>query len=81
MASEPTHYVGVDWSAGAWVTVVYSDRMDVPDTEIFDEIQELWDVYGDTSHRIVIDVPIGLCESLDADECPCLEEDGELQRV
>jgi predicted RNase H-like nuclease len=54
--------------------------MDDPDTEIFDEIQELWDAYGDTSHRIVIDVPIGLCESLDADECLCQEADGELSR-
>lgn len=80
MASEPKHYVGVDWSAGAWVTVVYSDKTDAPEVEIFDEIQELWDAYGETSHRIVIDVPIGLCESLDADECPCLEEDGELSR-
>jgi len=81
MAVEPTHYVGVDWSAGAWVTAVYSDRRDAPTVKIFDEIQELWDAYGDTSHRIVIDVPIGLCDSLDADECPCLEADGKLSRA
>lgn len=54
--------------------------MGSPNIGIFDEIEELWDAYGDTSHRIVIDVPIGLCESLDTDECSCLEEDGELSR-
>lgn len=81
MTSEPTHYVGVDWASGAWVTVAYSDRRGTPEVEVFDTIREVWDAYGDTSHRIVVDVPIGLCESVDADGCPCREDDGEISRT
>lgn len=80
MTSEPTHYVGVDWASGAWVTVVYSSESTTPEIDVFDTIREVWDVYGETSHRIVVDVPIGLCEARDADDCSCIEDDGEIFR-
>lgn len=75
---ERIHNVGVDRASGAWVTVVYNERTTSPEIEIFDEICKIWDTYGDTSRRIVVDVPIGLCESKDAVDCPCgRSEDGE----
>lgn len=80
MTSEPTHYVGVDWASGAWVTVVYSSTSTTPKIEVFDTIREVWDVYGEASHRIVVDVPIGLCEARDADDRSCVEDDGEIFR-
>ncbi|GGL64168.1 DUF429 domain-containing protein [Halocalculus aciditolerans] len=81
MTREPTHFVGVDWASGAWVTVVYSSKSDRPDIDVFDTIREVWDEYGEASHRIVVDVPIGLCESFDADDCPCEVADGEIFRA
>lgn len=80
MSGEPTHYVGVDWASGAWVTVVYSSESNTPEIDVFDTIQEVWDVYGETSDRIVVDIPIGLCEGRDADNCSCVEDDGEIFR-
>ena len=80
MTSEPTHYVGVDWASGAWVTVVYSSTSTTPKIEVFDTIREVWDAYGESSHRIVVDVPIGLCEDRDAGDCSCVEDDGEISR-
>lgn len=77
---EPTHFVGVDWASGTWVTVVYSSESNTPKIDVFDTIREVWDEYGKTSHRIVVDVPIGLCESRDSEDCPCEEDDGEIFR-
>jgi len=74
-----THAVGVDWSSGAWVAVAYGTD-DVPDVAVFDTIREVWDAYGDAARRVVVDVPIGLCDSLDAASCSCTERDGELSR-
>ncbi|QOS12006.1 DUF429 family protein [Haloferax gibbonsii] len=81
MTSEPLHYVGVDWASGAWIAVVYSDENDAPEAEVFDTIRDVWSEYGESCRRVVVDVPIGLCESVDADECTCREEDGEIFRA
>lgn len=51
-----------------------------PDARIFDDIQKLWDEHGESAGRIVVDVPIGLCDANDADECRCEKTDGELSR-
>lgn len=75
-----THYVGVDWSSGAWVAVIYSDDDDTPAVEVRDEIRAIWEEYEKTAKCIIVDVPIGLCESLESDDCPCVEADGELSR-
>lgn len=76
-----THYVGVDWSSGAWVAVQYSDVDETPTVEVHDQIRTVWEAYEDTAKRIVVDVPIGLCTSLKSDDCPCVKEDGELSRA
>jgi len=63
------------------VTVVYSSKSTTPEVDVFDTIREVWDVYGETSHRIVVDVPIGLCEARDAEDCFCVEDNGEIFRA
>lgn len=74
------HAVGVDWSSGAWLAVAYSDEDGPPDARVFDEIRGVWTEYGDAARRILVDVPIGLCESFEADSCRCVETDGTLSR-
>ncbi|THE66486.1 DUF429 domain-containing protein [Salinadaptatus halalkaliphilus] len=75
-----SQYVGVDWSSGAWVAIVYSEGETTPTVDVFEEIGEVWDVYGESAQRIVVDVPIGLCESVESESCPCIEADGEISR-
>ena len=77
MSSE---FVGVDWSSEAWLAVAYSDERDTPEVFASEEIDEVWEVYGESASRIVVDVPIGLCESLESNDCPCVEDDGEISR-
>ncbi|WP_265112050.1 DUF429 domain-containing protein [Halosolutus halophilus] len=75
-----SQYVGVDWSSGEWVSIAYTDESEAPSVEVFEAIAGVWDHYGTSARRIVVDVPIGLCESLESDACSCVEEDGELTR-
>ncbi|WP_083902024.1 DUF429 domain-containing protein [Natronorubrum bangense] len=75
-----SQYVGVDWSSGVWVAIVYSEGKNTPSVAVFEAIREIWEQYGESAQRIVVDVPIGLCESLESDSCPCVEEDGEISR-
>jgi len=74
-------YVGVDWASGAWVAVSYADRDADPDVSVFDSIRSLWEAYGDSSERIVVDVPIGLHGSGGGDDSPARETDEELSRA
>lgn len=77
-----THYVGIDWSSGAWIAVVYSSESSSPDVGVFDEISRIWEEYGESAKRIAVDVPIGLCESRDSEECSCkADDDGEILRA
>lgn len=71
--------IGVDWASGSWLAVVFSGS-DLSETKVFDEIETLWDTYQETADRIVVDVPIGLCESREAATYCCEETDGELSR-
>ncbi len=73
-------YVGIDWSSGEWVSIAYTDGAEAPSVEVFEEIAGVWDHYGESARHIVVDVPIGLCESLESDACSCVEEDRELSR-
>jgi len=78
MAAEPWRYIGVDWDSGAWVAVGYTASGDA-DAAVFGSIEKLWDERGAAADRIVVDVPIGLCESRERPD-GCMEEDGELSR-
>ncbi|MXR40800.1 DUF429 domain-containing protein [Halobaculum sp. WSA2] len=78
MSTAPWRYIGVDWDSGAWVAVGYPTDGE-PAIEIFDTIDELWQEHGDSANRIVVDIPIGLCGSLD-DPGDCLKHDETLSR-
>ncbi len=62
-------YVGVDWARGSWLAVAFDDD-GYAETQVFDEIGDLWYHYEETATRILIDVPIGLIEEgTDGREC------------
>ena len=74
-------YVGVDWSSGVWLAVAYSDDRDDPEGFVAEEISEVWTEYGASASRIVVDVPIGLCEPDESGDGGCVvDEDGQLSR-
>ena len=79
MAGETWSYIGVDRDGSDWIAVGYSERSPIEAT-VYDTINQLWADHGHTAERIVVDVPIGLCSSLnDGDPCGRIT-DGELSR-
>lgn len=78
MADTPWTNIGVDWDSGAWIAVGYPDQGD-PAVAMFDTIEALWATHGATAERIVVDVPVGLCESCEI-PAGCVETNGELSR-
>lgn len=62
--SEPDA-VGVDWSAGTWLAVVYTGDT-YSHIRVEDEIEDIWTAYAGDGTRIVVDIPIGLFEQSDA---------------
>jgi predicted RNase H-like nuclease len=80
MSTTTPSYVGVDWDAGSWLAVAYDTDGNFT-TSAASEIGAIWDRYGKSATRIVIDVPIGLCDALGSDN-PTGERDakGELVR-
>jgi len=78
MTGDPWRYIGVDWDSGAWLAVGYTEDGRA-EPGVFDTFEDLWRDYGTTAQRIVVDVPIGLCESHDSQD-GCVETDGELSR-
>jgi predicted RNase H-like nuclease len=78
MTGNSWRYVGVDWDSGAWIAVGYPGDGDAS-VAAFETIEELWTTHGESADRIVVDVPVGLCESRET-ESGCPETDGELSR-
>lgn len=79
MADETWSYIGVDRDGSDWIAVGYSDQRSI-DATVYDTIGELWTAHGGSADRIIVDVPIGLCSSLEASD-PCgRKTDGELSR-
>lgn len=79
MANEMWSYVGVDRDGSDWLAVGYSEQSAIRAT-VYETIDQLWGDHGEYADRIVVDVPIGLCGSLD-DSDPCGRiDDGELSR-
>lgn len=72
-------YVGVDWSSGAWLAVVYT-RDGLHSVTVLKEIGDIWGRYEDSAERIVADVPIGLCDPVEREATKCEDTDGELSR-
>jgi predicted RNase H-like nuclease len=55
-------YIGVDGCSTGWVAVQFDDD-NYEDTNLYEDIQELWMAHGDAAEQILIDVPIGLREN------------------
>lgn len=70
--------IGVDWADGGWIAVGYSPRGDWH-AATYDDIKSLWEDQGETATRILVDIPIGLCDGTDS-STGCREIDGELSR-
>ncbi|SFR97651.1 Predicted nuclease (RNAse H fold) [Halomicrobium zhouii] len=79
MADETWTQIGVDRDGGNWIAVGFSPDDDIG-AAVFDSIDELWAEHGDDADRIVVDVPIGLCDPDDASSPCCKESDEELSR-
>jgi predicted RNase H-like nuclease len=72
--------VGVDWDSGSWLAVGYHPNEGFT-ASAASEIETIWDRYGTSATRIIIDVPIGLCDSLDNNDPGCERDThGELVR-
>lgn len=70
--------VGVDWAAGKWLSISYSQTNEYS-AAVYDDITELWKAVGSQASRVLIDIPIGLCNSFESDD-GCVEIDGKLYR-
>jgi len=57
-------YLGVDWSSGAWLAVVF-DREGFREATVHEEVGGLWERYGERATRVLIDMPVGLIEEGD----------------
>jgi predicted RNase H-like nuclease len=74
-----TSYVGVDWDSGFWLAVSYDSNGEF-NAVAEPKIEEIWNRFSDAG-RIVIDVPIGLCGSLESESGDCeRDDDDELVR-
>jgi len=62
-------YIGVDGCSAGWVAVQFDDDS-YEDTNLYENIQELWTAHSDSAEQILIDVPIGLWENSNAKR-PC----------
>jgi predicted RNase H-like nuclease len=81
--SAPYTYAGIDWSSGGWIVVGYGN--DTFSTRTYDSLEQFWDDHDEDCERAVVDVPLGLCESRESDDCPCpndgTEDDEEIARA
>jgi predicted RNase H-like nuclease len=83
VSDDPWRHVGVDWDSGSWVAVGYPSPEgggSGPAVAVFETVEELWAAHGAAADRVVVDVPIGLCESREA-SAGCVETNGELSRL
>ena len=72
--------VGVDWANGHWVAVV-DDATGCPTVRLYDSMTALWEACASTQPRILVDMPIGLCDSASAATNGCRTTDGEQSRL
>lgn len=81
MANAHYPYVGVDRDSSGWVAVSH-DGSGNATVAVFEDFQKLWDEFQDYVERIVVDIPIGLCGSIEDGSVTGGEvEDGEAHRA
>lgn len=61
MNSDVPHYVGATWCSAGWLAIAYAEG-EYAETEVFDEVGQLWARYEERAARVFVDVPIGLQE-------------------
>jgi predicted RNase H-like nuclease len=61
---ESTHSVGVDWASGNWLAVEYRGE-EYECVTLAGDFEELWESFDPKPDRILVDVPIGLCDEND----------------
>lgn len=61
---ESRHSVGVDWASGNWLAVEYRDE-EYDCVTLAVDFEELWESFDPKPDRILVDVPIGLCDEND----------------
>jgi predicted RNase H-like nuclease len=66
MADVSPPYVGVDRDSSGWVAVSYTEE-ETADVDVFDTFEELCQEF-EAAGRIVVDIPIGLCDPIDDGE-------------
>ncbi|WP_424016128.1 DUF429 domain-containing protein (plasmid) [Halorientalis pallida] len=59
MTTTSWQHIGVDWDAGKWVAVGYSDTGEAG-VDSYAAFKDIWTEHGDTADRILVDIPIGL---------------------
>lgn len=73
-------HIGVDWDSGSWVAVGITDDQTFA-VDVYDRLGALWDERGESADRVVLDVPIGLCGTIDEPSGAETDADGELYRA
>lgn len=71
--------VGVDWADGGWIAVGYS-ATGTWHVDTYADIKPLWTEHGETAKRVLVDIPIGLCDGTTKTGTGCQERDDELSR-
>ncbi len=61
---ESKHTVGVDWASGNWIAVEYRDE-EYECVTLVSDFEELWESFEPKPDRVLVDVPIGLCDEND----------------
>lgn len=79
MAGSNSTFLGVDRDGDDWIAVGYSNQ-DTFGVTRFESIQNLWEDFGDQAKRIVVDAPIGLCDSLEVPDPKGIVSEDELSR-
>ena len=73
-------HIGVDWDSGSWVAVGVTEDLEFG-VEVYERLGELWNEHRSTVSRIVVDVPIGLCGTVEDPAGARIDKDGELHRA
>ncbi|AXR79904.1 DUF429 domain-containing protein [Natrarchaeobaculum sulfurireducens] len=62
--AESRHAVGVDWASGHWLAVEYRND-EYEDITVETSFEALWRTFEEKPDKVLVDVPIGLCDESD----------------
>lgn len=76
--STSSNFIGIDWTSDGWLAVVF-DEHGFEEAIVETYIEDIWNRYQSDS-EFVVDIPIGLCSSMDDTDNGCSENEDELYR-